>query len=125
MGIQMVRIHSFWNDFPCQFEALKEAIFLDTIFAKSEGTVSSYLYRCRIFLSWLGEQCIPPVLPLSEQVLASYLSQTKLRVESDSVLISTAAALRWLHSLVNLRHNPLDSPIIQHIIVSGRRELHR
>ncbi len=99
-------------------------MLLDVIFAKSEGTVMAYFYKCRQFLSWLESQRIPLVLPFSEQVLAIYLSHIKSHSNSDSVLISTAASLRWLHSLVNVKRNPLDAPIIQHVIVSGRRELH-
>ncbi|XP_038064761.1 uncharacterized protein LOC119735134, partial [Patiria miniata] len=99
-------------------------ILLDAIFANSEGTVKAYFYKCRQFLSWLESQGIPLMLPISKEVLVIYLSHTKSHSDSDSVLISTAALLRWLHSLVNIKSNPLDSPIIQHVIVSGRRELH-
>lgn len=99
-------------------------MLLDVIFAKSEGTVMAYFYKCRQFLSWLELQGIPPMLPFSEQVLAIYLSHIKSHSNSDSALISTAASLRWLHSLVNVKSSPLDAPIIQHVIVSGRRELH-
>lgn len=53
-------------------------MLLDVIFAKSEGTVMAYFYKCRQFLSWLELQGIPPVLPVSEQVLAIYLSHNKI-----------------------------------------------
>ena len=38
---------------------------------------------------------------------------------------TTAAAIKWLHSLMNVQCNPVDSPIIQQIVVSYRKDLHR
>ena len=121
----MVRNHPFWLQFPSCLHHMRHVLLQDVIFAKSEGTVRSYLYKCRQFLTWVKSQGLPASLPFSVEVISVYLHQSKLHVTSDSPLITSVAALKWLHSLVNPQSNPLDSPMVQNILISCRRQTHR
>ncbi|XP_022106800.1 uncharacterized protein LOC110987946 [Acanthaster planci] len=123
--IQIVRKHPFWLTCPIQLQDKPDQILQDIILAKSEGTVNSYVYKCQQFFSWLKVNGVPQMLPVSEPILATYLSHVKDQSNSESVLATTVASLKWLHILINVKINPLDSAIIQHILISGRRQLHQ
>ena len=74
--------------------------------------------------AWLKELNIVIKLPIQDEIIAAFLVIVRSNTNSESAINSTAAALKRLHSLVNSKSNPVDSPIVQHII-SGRRNLHK
>ena len=93
--------------------------------AKADGTLLSYLYKSRQFFAWLSNLQIKIILPIQDKIIAAYLVDIKSHCNSDSTFISTAASLKWLHSLVNSKPNPVDAPIVQQIINSGKKTLHK
>ncbi len=76
-------------------------------------------------MNWLGHRNILISLPIRDKVVASYLMHIHSNSESDSVIVTAAAAIKWLHSLINIKTNPIDSPIVQQILVSSRKSLHK
>ena len=103
----------------------KHIIFHDLLLSKAEGTINGYLYKCRGFFSWLKDINIPVVLPIREEIIAAYIADISTSMKSDSTITTTAAALKWLHSLVNTKPNPLDSPVVQQILNAQKRKLHK
>ena len=75
--MQMVRTHPFWLRFPSCLQHMRHVLLQDVIFAKSEGTVRSYLYKCRQFLTWVKSQGLPTSLPFSVEVISVFLHQSK------------------------------------------------
>ena len=106
-------------------EEFKSTISHDLLLSKAEGTITGYLYKCRQFFSWLAEINIPTVLPIRDEIIAAYFADISRRMNSDSSIITCAAALKWLHSLVNSKPNPLDSQIVQQILIAQKRKLHK
>ena len=104
---------------------MKEQIFNQAVFAKAHSTVNNYLYYCRHFIKLLKDLRIEIQLPIQDEIIAAYLVHKINEANSDSVVTSSASAIKWVHSLVNAKPNPVDSPIVQQILVSGRRELHK
>lgn len=104
---------------------MKEQIFNQAVLAKAHGTISSYLYNCKQFFKYLKELGIDVKLPIQDEIIAAYLVHKKNSANSDSVLTTSASAIKWIHSLINAKPNPVDSPIVQQIIISGRRQLHK
>ena len=103
---------------------MKKQIFNQAVLAKAHGTVNSYMYNCRHFFNYLKEMQIDIKLPIQDEIIAAYLVHKKNSAKSDSVLTSSASAIKWIHSLVNSKPNPVDSPLVQQIIHSARRQLH-
>ena len=91
----------FWTEFPNQFEEVKQKIFQDALFAKADGTIDGYLYKCRIFFAWLKELKIIIKLPVQDEIIAAFLVNVRSNTNSERAINSTAAGLKWLHSLVN------------------------
>ena len=83
------------------------------------------MYKCIHFFAGLNELNIVIKLPIQDEIIAAFLVIVRSNTNSESAINSTAAALKWLHSLVNSKSNPVDSPIVQHIAISGRRNLHK
>ena len=92
---------------------------------KSEGTINTYLYKCRQFIRWLRSHRYPIKFPIGDEVWAKYLCELKASASSDSVVTGAAAAIKWFHSLANTKKNPVDSPLAQQIISSAKRALHK
>lgn len=103
----------------------KNTVFADLLMSKAEGTLNNYLYKCRTFFAWLSGINIHVVLPICEEVIAAYIADVSSSMKSDSAIITTAAALKWLHSLVNSKPNPVDSPLVQQILIAQKRKLHK
>lgn len=104
---------------------MRRQIFNEAVLSKGDGTTIAYLYKCRKFFAWIKEMCTNIKLPIQEEVMAAYFVQLKEKANSDSVLTSAAAAIKWVHTLVNAKINPVDAPIVQQILVSARRQLHK
>ena len=113
----------FWQEFPTIL--CKKKIFQDALSAKSTGTIASYFYKCREFFNWLQQNHCTLTLPINERIIAGFVSHSISKSKSDSVIVTTAAAIKWLHSLVNSYPNPVDSPLVQNIIMGGRKQLHK
>ena len=98
---------------------------LDRFNGKAEGTVNSYAYKSWQFIRWLQSHQYPIIFPIRDEVFAKYLCELKSSASSDSTIMSAAAAIKWLHSLSNTKENPVDSPLVQQILASARRSLHK
>lgn len=68
-----------------------------------------------MFFSWLTEGGFKINLIISDEILAAFLVDKLSEANSDSLIISISAAIKWLHSLINAKPNPVDSPIVQQI----------
>ncbi len=93
----------------------KHTNICDLFLSKAEGTVNGYLSKFRNFFSWLKDINIPVVLPIRDKIIAAYIADISSTMNSDSSIITTVATLKWLHSLVNSKPNPVGSPVVQHI----------
>ena len=38
--------------------------------------------------------------------------------------MSSAAAIKWIHGLMNITRNPVDSPLVQQVVSNAKRFLH-
>ena len=94
----------------------KKKIFQDALSAKSTGTIASYFYKCREFFNWLQQNHCTLTLPINERIIAGFVSHSISKSNSDSVIVTTAAAIK---------NNPVDSPLVQNIIMGGRKQLHK
>ena len=83
------------------------------------------MYKCRQFFSWLQDNGLEIILPIRDQIIAAYLVNKMETAKSNNFITSSSAAIKWLHSLVNTKPNPVDSPIVQQIKGSARRQLHK
>ncbi|XP_038066816.1 uncharacterized protein LOC119736878 isoform X1 [Patiria miniata] len=122
--IKIILEQPFWADSPPVVSGSKEQLLHEAIAAKSVGSCHSYFYKCRQFIKWLVQCKIPMSFPVSEGIVAAYLSHTNSTSRSDSVMTTTASAIKWLHSLMNIKNNPIDSPIVQQLLISFRKRLH-
>lgn len=104
---------------------MRRQIFNDAVLSKADGTTIAYLYKCRQFFVWIREVYTNIKLPVQEEIIAAYLVHLKNKTKSENVLTSAAAAIKWLHTLVNAKINPADSPLVQQILISARRQLHK
>ncbi len=122
---QIIYSQAFWSDFPSDMEESKMQIFYDILFAKANGTITGYLYKCREFFAWIKKLNIPLVLPIKESIIAAFIVNKSKVSNSDSTIVTMAAAIKWLHSIVNITPNPVDAPIVQQLVISERRKLHK
>ena len=99
-------------------------MFDDAILGRSEGTITSYLYKCSYFLTWLKKFNHRLVLPATDLTVAAYPSHLKNTSRSDSTVVSSAAAIKWIHGLMNITRNPVDSPLVQQVVSNAKRFLH-
>ncbi|XP_038073947.1 uncharacterized protein LOC119742012 [Patiria miniata] len=123
--LQIVLRHSFWSEFPQQIQGFKMRTFRDMLTAKADGTITCYLYKCREFFSWLKKLNLPVKLPVREEFIATFIVDKASVSTSDSTIITLASAIKWLHSLVNCNPNPVDTSIVQNVVVSQKRNLHK
>ncbi len=100
-------------------------MFHSVLCAKADGTVVSYLYKCREYLGWLKMHGFSSKFPDNEKIIAAYFEKKFENAKSDSTVITTSSAIKWLYSLINSKQNPVDSPIVQQIILSHKRSLHK
>lgn len=80
---------------------MKKRIFNEALFAKADGTINIYLYKCRQFFRWLQENGLNIEIPISDQVIAAFLVKNMEFAKSDNLITSSSAAIKWLHSLNN------------------------
>lgn len=106
-------------------EESKIQIFYEVLFAKANGTITGYLYKCREFFGCVKKQNTPLILPIKESIIAAFIVDKSKETNSDSTIVTMAAAIKWLHAIVNITPNPVDSPIIQQLVISERRILHK
>ena len=97
-------------------------IFFEVLFAKANGTITGYLCKCREFLAWLKVQNIPLLFPIKVHAIAAFIVHKSKFANSDSTIVSIAAAIKWLHSntqSLGLTSNATTS------YISERRKLHK
>lgn len=63
--------------------------------------------------------------PADPKILAAFFEGKFEKAKSDSTVLTTSSAIKWLYSLINSKQNPVDSPIVQQIVLSHRRSLHK
>jgi site-specific recombinase XerD len=95
------------------------------LLAKAESTLNSYLYKCRDFFAWLVAHKIPLRFPVQDTVVAAFIIDKSNLSQSESSIITISAAIKWLHSLLNIESNPVDSPLLKQIVISQRKSLHK
>ena len=104
---------------------MKARLFQEVLLSKADGTISGYLYKIRQFFSWLKEMNIAIKLPIRDEIIAVFIVDQSSSEKSVSATITLASAVKWLHSLVNSKPNPVDSPIVQQTINAEKRKLHK
>lgn len=122
--MQIILEQPFWASSSAPVSESKEQLLHEAIGAKSFGTCNFYFYKCRQFVTWLVGHQISLKFPVSDRTMASYLSHINSTAQSDSVMTTTASAIKWFHSLMDIKDNPVDSPITQQLLISFRKTLH-
>ncbi len=57
--------------------------------------------------------------------MAAFIVDKSNLTRSESTIITISAAVKWLHSLLNIEPNPVDSPLLKQIVISQRKSLHK
>ena len=70
---QIIYNQPFWKEDPFTLQGVKRQTFQDTIFAKADKTITSYLYKYRQFFIWLRKFKIKMILPVQDEIIAAYL----------------------------------------------------
>ena len=74
-------------------------IFFEVLFAKANGTITGYLYKCREFLAWLKVQNIPLVFPIKVHAIAAFIVHKSKFANSDSTIYSVNCSCHKMASL--------------------------
>lgn len=109
-----------WADFPY---STRRKIVTDCFGSRASSTVAKYVKEIRRFFSFESSRFVAPSLPADVARLAEYLSQI-LDKKTKSSCQSAFSALKWVHGLLPLSSNPLDSQLCSNLVEVERRLPH-
>ena len=88
--------------------------------SRAPSTVRKYLREGVLYLTFLRQHRLPEVLPTSVEHVSLYLSLL-LDMNQASAVSMAYSALKWIHGLLPIPHNPLDVGLCQKFVDTERR----